>query len=267
MMPNRLPTNPYHIHRGSARGRGGACRAAPAKRLLWWLLIVQLACLLTPVGVHAAEVDQDKLTKLKAAYLYNLLKFTHWPEGKFADDAEPIRVLIVGKTPVAEVFASAVKDHEAQNRSIRTERVDYPPFPLDPNKKPTKEQVEVLRALHEKMRNCHMVFFAEGMEAYRETLLTELHGAGALTVSDMDRFAEDGGMVALALNDKNRLGFVVNLDAVEASNLKLSSSLLKLAEVVRDGRASVLPITDVLLAVCGQPLGMSPWCVEGWPGT
>lgn len=65
-------------------------------------------------------------------------------------------------------------------------------------------------------------------------LLGTLAGRPVLTVSEIDGFCEAGGMVQLR-RDRNRIQLRVNRAAAEAAGLKLSSQLLKVAEIVKGG--------------------------------
>jgi len=205
-------------------------------------LCVGLIPLLSLSTAAAGDIDEQKLNKLKAAYLYNLLKFTHWPEAKFEDKDTPIRVIILGQTPVAQVFENAVKDRTAQDRPITTERVRCPHEPSQAQS--GEEHQRELQAIYQRLRTAHMIFFSNGTDPCWPQLEKALEGSHTLRVSDLARFAETGGMVELALKDKKRLGFVVNLEAVQDEGLRLSSSLLKLAEVIDGPQASVDDGTD-----------------------
>jgi hypothetical protein len=54
-----------------------------------------------------------------------------------------------------------------------------------------------------------------------------------LTVSDVERSSRRGAIIEFNLQN-NRLGFVINVDAMERSRIKISSRLLMLAAIVRD---------------------------------
>ncbi len=63
--------------------------------------------------------------------------------------------------------------------------------------------------------------------------MSALDKTNILTVSDMEQFAEHGGMIALTVEDQ-KVRFSVNIAAVERSGLKMGSQLLKLARIVTD---------------------------------
>ena len=55
-----------------------------------------------------------------------------------------------------------------------------------------------------------------------------------LTVGDTEGFAEMGGVINFTLVD-NHVHFQINLDAAKVQRLKISSRLLRLAQIVRSG--------------------------------
>ena len=51
-----------------------------------------------------------------------------------------------------------------------------------------------------------------------------------MTVSDIENFTDLGGMIQF-FTENNNIRMRINVDAVKASNLKVSSKLLRMAEV------------------------------------
>ena len=64
-----------------------------------------------------------------------------------------------------------------------------------------------------------------------DTITAQFGRTSVLTVSDMGRFTERGGMIVLRLVDR-KVHFDINIDATEPAGLKLSSQLLRLAKVI-----------------------------------
>ena len=62
-----------------------------------------------------------------------------------------------------------------------------------------------------------------------------MKGAPVLTVGDGDGFARGGGMIGLFVED-GRMRFAINPNAAQRAGLRLSSQLLKLARIVKEGR-------------------------------
>jgi hypothetical protein len=64
-----------------------------------------------------------------------------------------------------------------------------------------------------------------------KALLQQAKTQHILLVSDAENFAAQGGMIQFSLRD-NKLKLVVNLNSVKQANLKLSSKLLRMAEIL-----------------------------------
>jgi hypothetical protein len=75
---------------------------------------------------------------------------------------------------------------------------------------------------------CAIVYVSDSEAGNLEKILAELNGKGALLVSGLPDFAEDGGAIQF-LVEENRVRFEVNLDAASRNRLALSSELLKVA--------------------------------------
>ncbi len=77
----------------------------------------------------------------------------------------------------------------------------------------------------------HILFVGSSEKRRLARILKSLDGASVLTVSEIDGFAEQGGMIALRLGG-DVVRFDVNLQPVEQAHLKMSSQLIRLAQHV-----------------------------------
>ncbi len=80
---------------------------------------------------------------------------------------------------------------------------------------------------------CQILFISRSEQRRLSALLAALKGHNTLTVSDIDGFAHEGGMIQLLLQD-NQVRFEINLRAAQAAELTISSNLLKLATTIRE---------------------------------
>ena len=101
------------------------------------------------------------------------------------------------------------------------------------------ETVKNRRVIVRRFRNVRevegvQVLFIDTSEASRlHSVLRALQDQKILTVSDIDGFCEKGGIVRFLI-EKNRVHFVINVDAAKRANLQISSKLLELAEIRHD---------------------------------
>lgn len=157
------------------------------------------------VGTAAAEPPVEY--RVKAAMLYNFTRFISWPD----TDADRLRLCVTGEGPLSAALAAI--DGKRTGERILEVRGDVPPADLD---------------------GCHMAFVSRSMERELAALLEGLGSAPVVTVSDMPRFVERGGMVELVLVE-GKVRFEINIAVAEAADLRFSSKLLRLARRVVRG--------------------------------
>jgi hypothetical protein len=146
---------------------------------------------------------------VKAAYLYNFAKFTEWP------DTEPLSHLTVclyGKDPFGGFLDEAIRGKQAHGLPVLIRR---------------------LSAGDEQVDGCQVLFF--GSNARIESALSRLQGRSILTVGELEGFAERGGMIGLVV-DRGSVRFDINLAAIAAARLQVSSRLIELGRVVGSKR-------------------------------
>ena len=84
------------------------------------------------------------------------------------------------------------------------------------------------------LKGCQIIFVSGSSRSNYEKALTASRGMNALTVGERDGFLEAGGILELNY-EKDTLKFKVNLDAAQASQLKLDARLLAMAQrVIRE---------------------------------
>ena len=165
---------------------------------------MMLAIVFLPIGsgtsFGAVAPSEDAL---KAAFIFNFAQFTRWPPETGA--SLPIRFCLYG-TSLAPDGAASLSGKMVGGR---------------PTEVGTFLSVEL-------PDGCSVLFIGAEYGAERICELVGNAAADILTVSDMQGFAECGGHITLTTIN-NRLRFVVNLEAVDQSNLALSAQLLELA--------------------------------------
>jgi len=84
------------------------------------------------------------------------------------------------------------------------------------------------------VRDCQILFIAASELPQLEGILAALRGRSILTVTDADSPAVHGVMIGLVRQEK-RIRLRIDLQATKASNLTISSKLLRPAEIVGSG--------------------------------
>lgn len=177
-----------------------------------WLLALaclSLACARAVGGEASVEAGEYQI---KAAFVYNLTKFADWPDASFASSNAPIVIGIVGQDPFGSALNDIVRGELVRHRRLVIKR---------------------LRADGE-LAGCHVLFISRSEKERVPQLLERLKGRPVLTVSDMDGFAEQGGMLNLLLL-QDTVKMEINQEATNAAGLQISAKLLKLARLVKAG--------------------------------
>jgi hypothetical protein len=177
--------------------RGRWCRL-----LLAWTLVSSLMA-----GHLAAAVLTEY--EVKAGFLYHFGLFVEWPATSAQDRARTFIVGVLGAHPFGGVLDDVMRGKTIRERPV---------------------VIQYSQRLEEVVSS-HLLFISASEEPRLPALLAVLGGASVLTVSDMERFTERGGMIGLRLVDR-KVHFDINVDATERAGLKLSSQLLRLAKVI-----------------------------------
>src|SRR5688500_6312794 len=163
------------------------------------LLVATIFASASVVVPHAQEVSQEY--QVKAAYLYNFLKYVDWPE--------PINrtfmICVAGENPFGSVLDDLTNNERVRGNPVKTELILGLEARCDVDFTP---------------RTSNIPAYVQGAD-----------GMQILTVGETPRFIEQGDIVNFILeNDKVR--FEINRNAAERAGLRFSSRLLQLAKIV-----------------------------------
>jgi hypothetical protein len=181
----------------------------PCFGLMCASMVIALVCL--HLGVPAQVSAQDALPEyqVKAAYLFNFLKFVEFPGESFADPLAPIIIGVVGEDPFGNALPQVVVGKTVQGRDL---------------------VIHVYR-VGEDFRGAHILFISASEKKRLPLILASLRGWSVLTVADTPGFLDAGGMIQF-LNENSRVRFAINVGATNQAKLKVSSKLLSLAKAI-----------------------------------
>ena len=157
----------------------------------------------------AVAADASVEPHVKAAFLYNFVKFVEWADDRALNG--PVTVCVAGSPAVAASLKGAAQQYRADARELAVQQV-------------TSDSV---------LTACQLVYIAESDEQRARHWLATLSGSTAFTVSDFERFARLGGVANFFVQD-GRLRFAINVDAARRASLRISSRMLALAQIVKD---------------------------------
>jgi hypothetical protein len=147
---------------------------------------------------------------LKAAFLYNFVKFAEWPAEVWAPNV-PVTLCVLGDEAVQSELEQSVKGHSISGHALNVIRI-------------TADGA---------LRSCHLLYVT-GLDRRRlAQLIALVRDAPVFTVGDFEAFASLGGVSQLFI-EKGKVRFAINPASALRAHLRLSSKLLALAKLVKD---------------------------------
>ena len=182
-------------------------------------LVTSLLCVLPmngsaqPTRAEAAAKDTPRLEpQVKAALLAKFLHYVQWPEQALPKPGLPITIGFLGADPIATELAGLISGgtYPIKGRPLAIKRSSRP----------------------DDLKNCQALFIPKSASVDLKAILAIFQGSGVLIVSDMDRFAANGGMIGFR-NNEGRIRFEINQAAVRKEGLRIGADLLAMADQVK----------------------------------
>jgi len=190
----------------------------PSSRLAQRLALV--VCLLLGVAARAADATKPfGEYQVKAVFLYNFTKFVSWPTNVFNGANAPFVIGVLGADPFGPALDELVSAQSVGSHPISVRRLGR----------------------DEPIGGCQILFVARSERERLPDVFAAVKDRPILTVGDMPRFVELGGMFNLALSQRRVVIDVIDNAAARAVGLQVNSKLLDLAREVRNGPGLTAP--------------------------
>jgi hypothetical protein len=145
---------------------------------------------------------------VKAAFLFNIVKYSEWPEGALST-GEPMKLGVLGEDPFGHALDALVKGRKVSDRRVVVRR-----------------GVQI-----SELRDCHVIFISASERDRAPQICTRAESWNAITVGDTSQVEP---YVAINFSvEGRRIVFSANLDAAKRAGVRISSKLLHLAQSVR----------------------------------
>jgi hypothetical protein len=172
-----------------------------------WLCGLFLLGFATPVV--AAETVPSAEYQLKAVFLFNFAQFVEWPAQAYRDAKAPLVIGILGEDPFGAFLDRLVRGEKVGDRPLIVRRFR--------------------RA--EDITECHILFISRSEAAILGQVIAHLKGRSLLTVSDVDTFTRQGGIVRF-VTENGKIRLRINVEAARQCELTISSKILRPAMIV-----------------------------------
>lgn len=174
-------------------------------------IFILFFCFLFSSPINSSQPFPASL--LKAVYTYKFAKFTYWPEQDLIKNDQFITLCIIGKSPFSNKELALIDNKPIKKRTLKTIQLN----------------AEHLTA--EDLTDCQIAYISVSEKNQLSNLFEILKSFPILTVSDISRFSELGGMITL-IQLGSKIIIQINQEVVENSGLKISSKLLEFSILV-----------------------------------
>jgi hypothetical protein len=171
--------------------------------------LVTFAAVAITLLVCAPAFPAPSEYQVKAVFLFNFARFVDWPAVTFVNASAPFTLCVYGDDPFGADLDAVVRGETIGGRPMQVRRLH--------------DTVDV--------GQCQIVFIAGSADRDLESVVASLDRRATLTVSDIEGAARRGAMIRM-MTVNGRIRLRVNIDAVRAAHLTVSSNLLRSAEVV-----------------------------------
>jgi hypothetical protein len=151
---------------------------------------------------------EQTLGSLKAAYIYNIAKFTRWPESVWLTKESPFKLCLYGNDDTTSQL-KLLADRNMHSHNITVI--------------PVTTEITI--------NDCQLLYISPNESRRYRYLFSLLKKQTTLTIGNDANFLRLGGVVNL-IELKQRLHFEVNMEQLAYSKLTLSSKLLKLGKLI-----------------------------------
>ena len=190
----------------------------PIQRLVQYIrhpvlgLALIVLCQAPATMLQAADEPSTEY-RVKTAFLYNFARFSNWPvtiENNF-------KLCIIGKNPFGGLIDSLI-GRTVHNSILVVEYYDI--------------KVAEYNDSLDFIKQCHLAYIDKSFEPALGDTLQQLRDLPILTVSDIEGFPQQGGIIGFKLAD-NKVRFDINTEAAGYAGITISSKLLSLADIVK----------------------------------
>jgi len=149
--------------------------------------------------------------QVKAMFLLNFANFVTWSDTVFSSKNAPFQICVFGENPFGDALDIAIENTKVEGHAVKA---------------------KYFQDLEE-LTTCHVLFINYSEENNLATILQNVEKQPILTVSDMENFVVQGGMIQFfKYGKKKKIRFYIDPITIEEADLRISANLLRIAKIV-----------------------------------
>lgn len=169
--------------------------------LLQWML--RLGILLGITTWTPMAQAENPAYQIKAAYIYNILKFVHFPP----ETGKDLTVCILGENRFGDAL-NALNSASIPDSTLRVAQLGR-------------------YSSSKKMTQCQVLYLVNSEQEYAPAILANIDPARTLTIGEHSQFLREGGLIELYEKD-DTIQFRINPDMVNKTAFTIDAQLVQL---------------------------------------
>lgn len=166
------------------------------KSIFIWLFLLSIFSLFSNPSL--AQTD-----KLYSVFVYNFTKNLEWPPPN-----EDFTIVVLGNSKVYNELQLLIEKKKIYGHPIKLRKTDD------------------INDIHD----CNMIYISSNKSRQVKEIINKIKNQAVLLVGEQEGLTRKGIGISLFLNEDDNVKFEINKQAIENQQLKVSSTLLKLAQ-------------------------------------
>ncbi len=147
--------------------------------------------------------------QVKAVFLNGYAKFITWPAAAFASADTPFQICVFGENPFNTALDLVIVGETFNQRPVRAAYIQ------------NQEQIAA----------CQILYISDSAHIRVDAILETAKAYPILTVSDLDNFVQQGGMIQFYIRN-NRVRFFIDPVTLREAGLEPNANLLRVSDIV-----------------------------------
>lgn len=165
------------------------------------------------LGVVSQSIEDEYI--MKSVFFEGFSRFVTWPkDSSITDKTKPFIIGVIGDNPFGKILRNVYVEHK---RKLKDKSVEI-------------RYIPVSRLAD--IPSCHILFISSSCKNILSEILAVTRNKPILTIGDTEGYAEEGVLINFFIAEK-KIRFEINESVFHEASLKVDSSLLRSAKIVR----------------------------------
>ena len=166
-------------------------------------------------NLSTAQTAEEREGKIKAATLYYIARFTHWPTGYFNTENKQLTTCVLGEDTINKFLETNLSGKDINGNIATIKFID--------------KDISISSSA-ELLKQCAILYVGRNLTFDMIEILKNAQHTHTLTIGIDPNFTKSEGMVYFG-KDANKIQLTINIRNTRRASLVISSDILELAQI------------------------------------